>query len=71
MHILMICVLINEIPKFLADSSTVTSDYIQLHNPLNVIHLLIILFEIKSVTACCDKRKPSIQKYGDEDIPTS
>ena len=59
---------INEVSKFLAESPSVTTQAIELTNPFNAAHPLIILLQLSRVTNYFDVYSPSISEYENEDI---
>ena len=59
---------ISDIPKFLAGTPSENTHAIELVNPFNATHLLIILLQLRGVTSYFDVFPPSIAKYEDEDI---
>ena len=60
---------ISEVPKVLADSSSVNTHAIQLLDSFNTAHQLIILLRLSSVTSYIDEYSPSVAEYENEDIP--
>ena len=61
---------ISEVLKFLAETPYETPHAIELVDPFNAPHLLIILHQLSSVTSYFDVFSPSITDYEDGDIPT-
>ena len=62
-------VYISEVPKFLAESPSVTYHAIELTRPFNAAHPLIIPFQLISVTSYFNVYSPSMAEYENEDIP--
>ena len=60
---------VSEISKFLADSPSVTTHAIQLLDPLNAAHIIIILLQLGFVTSYFDVYYPSVAEYENDDIP--
>ena len=60
---------INEFPKYLAESSSVSTNAIEITGPFDAAHLLIIPLQLSSVTSCFDVYSPSVAEYKNEDIP--
>ena len=60
---------INKIPKFLAENPSERTHSIELVNPFNATHSLIIILKLSSVTSYFDVYTPSIAKYENEEIP--
>ena len=60
---------INEVPKFLVETPSETTHAIELVDPFDTSHLLIILLQLRSVTSYFDVFSPSIADYENEDIP--
>ena len=60
---------ISEVPKFLAESPSETTHAIELVNPFDAAHLLIIPLQLSSVTSYFDMYFPSVAEYENEDIP--
>ena len=60
---------INEVPKFLAKSSSMTIDTIVSADPFDAAHLLIILLHLSGVTSYFDVYFLSVTEYENEDIP--
>ena len=63
------CVQINEVPKFLAGTPSERTHAIELVNPFDATHPLIILLKLSSVTSYFDVFSPSITEYESEEIP--
>ena len=59
---------ISEVPKFLAESPSVTTCAIESTDPFNAAHLLIILLQLSDVTSYFDVYSLSVAKYEDKDI---
>ena len=59
---------ISEVPKFLTESPSVTTHAIQLPNPFDVAHPLIILLQLSRVTNYFALYSPSTSEYENEDI---
>ena len=62
------CVLINEVPKFLAPFPSETSNAIQIENPFDVNHPVIIPLKLTRVTSYFNVRKPTQEEYEDQNI---
>ena len=62
-------VYISEVPKFLAESPSKTTHALELVDPFNTAHLIIILLQLSSVTSYFDVYSPSVREYENEDIP--
>ena len=60
---------ISEVPKFLAETPSETTHAIELVNPFNATHPLIILLQPSGVTSYFDVYSSSITEYENEDIP--
>ena len=60
---------ISEVPKFLAETPNETTNAIELVNPFDATHPLIIPFQLSGVISNFDVSLPSITEYEDEDIP--
>ena len=60
---------ISEVLKFLAQTQSKTTHAIELVNPFNATHLLIILLQLSGVTSYFDVYSPSITEYENKDIP--
>ena len=58
-----------EVTKFLADSLGLTTHAIQLVDPFEAAHPLIILHQLCTVISYYDVYSPSIADYDNEDIP--
>ena len=58
-----------EVPKFLAESPNVTIHAIELVDPLDAAHLLIILLQLSGVTSYFDVNSLNVSEYENEDIP--
>ena len=63
------CVHNSKVPKFLVESPSVTTHAIELVDPFNTTHLLIIPLHLSGVTSYFDVNTSSITEYKDEDIP--
>ena len=59
---------INEVP-ILAETPSKTTHAIELVNPFDATHPLIIPLKLSSITSYFDVYSPSIAEYEDEDIP--
>ena len=62
-------VLISEVPKFLPETPSETTHAIELVDPFDTAHPLIILLQLSRVTSYFDVYSPSITEYENEDIP--
>ena len=60
---------ISEVPKFLAESPSVTTDANQLTDPFNAAYSLIILLQLSSVTSYFDVYSQSTAEYKNKHIP--
>ena len=60
---------ISEVSKFLAENPRETTHTIELVNPFNASHPLIILFQLNSVTSYFDVYSTSTTVYESDDIP--
>ena len=60
---------ISEVSKMLAESPSVTTHAIQLGDPFDATHPLIIQLQLSSVTIYFDVYSSSIAEYVNEDIP--
>ena len=60
---------ISEVPKFLAESCSVTTHAFELTDPLDANHPLIIPLQLSHVTSYFDVYFLSIAEYENEDIP--
>ena len=60
---------ISEVPKFLPKSPSVTTHAIELTDPFDPAHLLIIPLKLSSVTSYFDLYFPKIAEYENEDSP--
>ena len=60
---------ISEVTKFLAGNPSVTTHAIELPDPFDAAHLLIILLQLSSVTSYFDMYSWSIAEYAHEEIP--
>ena len=60
---------ISEVPKFFAESPSETTHAIELGNPFNTAHPLIIPLQCSDETSYFDVYSPSIAEYENEDIP--
>ena len=60
---------ISEVSKFLAETSNETTHAIELVDPFDATHLLIIPLQLSSVTSYFDIFSPIIADYEDEEIP--
>ena len=63
------CVHISEVPKFLAETPNETTHAIELVDPFDATHLLIIPLQLSGVISYFDVFSPSITDYEDEGIP--
>ena len=54
---------ISEVPKFLADCLSVTMHAIEMINPFDAAHPLIILLLLSSVISNFDVYSPSVEDY--------
>ena len=59
---------INDVPKFLAETPSETTHAIELVNPFDATHSLIILLQLSSVTSYFDVYSPSVTDNEGEDI---
>ena len=57
------------VPKSEVDSSSMTTHTIQMSDPFNATHPLIILLQLSGVTSYFDMYSPSIVKHENEEIP--
>ena len=69
MHCCLNGVQINEALKFLAETPSESTHAIDLVNPFDAAHLLIILQKLSSIAIYFDMYSPSITEYEDEEIP--
>ena len=60
---------ISEVTKFLDESPSMTTHTIELVNPSNVTHPLLILLQLSGVTSNFDVYTPSSEKHENDDIP--
>ena len=60
---------ISEVPKFPAESPSVTTHAIELTDPFNAAHPLIILLQLNSVTSYFGVYSMSTAEYENKDIP--
>ena len=60
---------INEFPKFLVEHPSETTHVIELVDPFNTAHPLIIPLQLSGVTSYFDVYSPSVAEYENEDIP--
>ena len=60
---------ISEVPKFLAESHSVTTHAMELKDPFDTAHLLIFPFQLSAITSYFDVYFPSLAEYMNEDIP--
>ena len=60
---------INEVPKFLAETQSEWTHTIELVNPFEAAHLLIIQLKLSGVISYFDVYSPNITEYEDEEIP--
>ena len=58
-----------EVPKYLADSPSVATHTIQLADPIDAVHPLIISFQFSSVTSYFDVYSLSVAEYGNKEVP--
>ena len=61
-------ILIDEVPKFLASFSSETTHAIQLENPYDATHLIIVLLKLNGVTSYFKLRAPTHEEYEDQNI---
>ena len=61
-------VLIDEVPKFLAPIPSETTYAIQIENPFNATHQIIIPSKSNQVTSYFNKKKTAQEEYEDESI---
>ena len=59
---------ISEVPKFLAESPSMTTHALQLTDTFDATHLLIISLQLSRVTSYYDVYSPSIADYESEEI---
>ena len=59
---------VSEVPKFLAESPSETTHVIELVDPFNAAHPLIILLHLSGVTSYFDAFSPGVAEYENEDI---
>ena len=57
------------VPKFLAESPSVTTHAKQLTDPFNAAHQLIIMLQLSRVTSYFDVYSPSIAEYENDELP--
>ena len=60
---------ISEVPKFSAETPSETTHALELVDPFDATHPLIIPLQLCGVTSYFDVFSPSIAEYEDEDIP--
>ena len=60
---------INEVPKFLVESLNVTTHDIELVNPFDAAHSLIILYQLSTVTSYFHVYSSSKVEYENKEIP--
>ena len=60
---------ISEVPKFSAESPSVTAHAIELTDPFDAAHLLTIPLQLSGVTSYFDVYSLSVAEYENEDIP--
>ena len=60
---------ISELPKFLAESPSVTTHVIKLVDPFNAAHPLVIPLQWSGETSYFDVYSLSVAEYENEDIP--
>ena len=60
--------LIDEVPKFLASIPSKNIHVIQIINPVDATHLIIVLLQLKGVTSSFNVRKPTQIEYEDQNI---
>ena len=60
---------ISEVPMFLAETTSETTHAIELVDPFDAAHWLIIWLQLSSVTSYFDVYSPSITEYENEDFP--
>ena len=61
-------VMINEVPKFLAPIPSEIMHAIQIENPFDATHLIIIPLKLNGVTSYFKVRKPTQEEYEDQHI---
>ena len=59
---------ISEVPKFLAESPSVTTHAMELRDPFNAAHPLIMLLQLSGVTSYFDVYSPNVAEYENKDI---
>ena len=59
---------INEVPKFLAESHIVTIPTLELTDPFDAAHSLIIPLQLSRVSSSFDQCSPNIAEYENEEI---
>ena len=59
----------SEVPKFFTETPSETTHAIELVNPFNAAHPLIILLQLSGVTSYFDVFPLNIAEYEDENIP--
>ena len=60
---------VSEVPKFLAESPSETTHTIELVDPFDATHSLIIPLQLSRVTNYFDVYSPSVTEYENDDIP--
>ena len=60
---------VSEVPKFLTESSSVTAHAIQLADPFDATHPLVIQLLLSGVMTFVDVYFPSIVEYENEEVP--
>ena len=61
-------VLINEVPKYLAPVPSETIHAIQIENPIDANHPIIIPLKLNGVTSYFEVRKPTQEEYENQNI---
>ena len=59
---------VNQIPKFLAENLSEITHAIELIDPFDAAHPLIILLQLSGVASYFDVYSPSLTKYRNDDI---
>ena len=60
---------IMEVPKFLAESPSVTTYAIEWIDPFSAVHLLVNPLQLSSMAGYFDVNSPMVTEYGKEVIP--
>ena len=60
---------ISEVPKFFSETPSETTHAIELVDPFDTTHLLIILLQLSGISSYFYVYSPSIADYENEDIP--